>query len=116
MIRGEAHWVVEADIKGFFDHLDHAWLMRMLEERIGDPWILRLIRKWLTAGILEEGHETTPTEGTPQGGPLSPLLANVYLHYVLDLWFARKILPKCRGRARLIRFADDCATRRRTAA
>ena len=63
-------------------HLDHAWLMRMLEERIGDPWILRLIRKWLTAGILEEGHETTPTEGTPQGGPLSPLLANVYLHYV----------------------------------
>jgi retron-type reverse transcriptase len=59
VIRGEAHWVVEADIKGFFDHLDHAWLMRMLEERIGDPWILRLIRKWLTAGILEEGHETT---------------------------------------------------------
>lgn len=107
VIKGEAHWVAEADIEGFFNHLDHAWLMRMLEVRIGDPWILRLIRKWLTAGILEEGHETTPTEGTPQGGPLSPLLANVYLHYALDLWFVFTIRPRFRGRARLIRFADD---------
>jgi len=81
--------------------------MRMLELRIGDPWILRLIRKWLKAGILEEGNVTTPTEGTPQGGPLSPLLANVYLHYVLDLWFTRVIRPRCRGAAKLIRYADD---------
>lgn len=81
--------------------------MRMLEVRIGDPWILRLIRKWLKAGILDQGTVTTPEEGTPQGGPLSPLLANIYLHYVLDLWFARAVRPRCHGSAKLIRFADD---------
>jgi group II intron reverse transcriptase/maturase len=107
VLKGEGQWVVEADIKSFFDCLEHEWLMRMLGLRIGDPWILRLIRKWLKAGILEEGNVTTPTQGTPQGGPLSPLLANVYLHYVLDLWFALKIRPKCHGAARLVRFADD---------
>ena len=107
VIKGEAQWVLEADIKSYFDSIQHDWLMRMMEERIGDPWILRLIRKWLKAGILEEGSVTTPTAGTPQGGPLSPLLANVYLHYVLDLWFARKIRPTYHGAARLVRFADD---------
>jgi group II intron reverse transcriptase/maturase len=107
VIKGEAQWVADADIKGFFDHLDHAWLMRMLERRIGDPWILRLIRKWLKAGILDQGTVTTPAEGTPQGGPLSPMLANVYLHYVLDLWFTRVVRPHCRGAAKLVRFADD---------
>ena len=88
-------------------HIQHAWLMRMLELRIGDPWILRLIRKWLTAGILEQGTVTTPREGAPQGGPLSPLLANIYLHYVLDLWFTRVVSPRCQGPAQLVRFADD---------
>ncbi len=107
VITGAAQWVAEADIKSFFDTLDHAWLMRMLELRIGDPWILRLIRKWLKAGILDQGTVTTPEEGTPQGGPLSPLLANVYLHYVLDLWFTHVVCPQCQGSAKLVRFADD---------
>jgi RNA-directed DNA polymerase len=116
VLTGEAQWVAEADIKAFFDHLDHAWLMRMLKLRIGDPWILRLIGKWLKAGILDQGQVTTPEEGTPQGGPLSPLLANIYLHYVLDLWFTLHVRPRCTGPAKLVRFADDCATRRRQAA
>jgi RNA-directed DNA polymerase len=107
VLTGEAQWVAEADIKAFFDHLDHAWLMRMLKLRIGDPWILRLIGKWLKAGILDQGQVTTPEEGTPQGGPLSPLLANIYLHYVLDLWFTLHVRPRCTGPAKLVRFADD---------
>ena len=104
---GATQWAAEADIKGFYDHLDHKWLMRMLELRIGDPWILRLIGKWLKAGILDEGTVRTPQEGTPQGGPLSPLLSNVYLHYALDLWFTCVVQPGCGGAARLVRYADD---------
>lgn len=104
---GAAQWVYEADIKGFFDHLSHTWLMTMLELKIGDPWILRLIRKWLGAGILENGTVHHPEEGTPQGGPISPILANVYLHYVLDLWFDREFRLSCQGRARIVRYADD---------
>ncbi len=100
--------VYEADIRGFFDHLDHEWLIRMLELRIGDPWIIRLIKKWLKAGIQEsDGQVHLSNEGSPQGGPISPILANIYLHYVLDLWFTKVFLPTCRGRVELIRFADD---------
>lgn len=74
---------------------------------IGDPTILRLVRKWLNAGILDQGQVNIPEEGTPQGGALSPVLANIYLHYGLDLWFERVVRPRCRGNAQLIRFADD---------
>ena len=81
--------------------------MRMLGLRIGDPWILRLIRKWLSAGVLDHGQVTTPELGTPQGGPVSPVLANTYLHYALDLWFEKVVRPRCEEKATLIRFADD---------
>ncbi len=109
----ELHWgkhnfVVEADIKGFFDHIQHEKLLEMLARRTGDGALLRLIRKWLKAGILEEdGRVIHPVLGTPQGGVVSPVLANVYLHYVLDLWFEDTVRPGNRGQSRLFRFADD---------
>ncbi len=100
---GRVQYVYEADIRGFFEHLDDAWLLRMLALKIGDPAILRLIRQWLTAGIWDQGTVTRPEEGTPQGGPLSPRLANVSRHYVLDLWFARVVRPRLTGAAELVR-------------
>jgi RNA-directed DNA polymerase len=100
-------WIVEVDIRKFFDTLDHARLRELLEKRVRDGVILRTISKWLHAGILEEGRLSYPTEGTPQGGVVSPLLANVYLHYVLDVWFEREIKPRLEGRAFLVRYADD---------
>jgi group II intron reverse transcriptase/maturase len=108
---GGHHFVVEADIKGFFDNLRWEWLERMLEQRIADGALLGLIRKWLRAGILEEdGRVVHPQTGTPQGGVVSPVLANIYLHYALDLWFERVVRPKQQGRCRLIRYADDFVT------
>jgi len=105
---GPYGWVVEADIRGFFDAMDHDWLIRMLEQRIGDRKILRLIRKWLKAGILEPDLTMLhPETGTPQGGVVSPILANIYLHYALDLWFEHKVKPNCRGRAKIVRYVDD---------
>ena len=105
---GDYHHVVEADIKGFFDNLSHEWLMRMLAERIDDQPILRLIKKWLKAGVLDtDGKVLRPEGGTPQGGIISPLLANVYLHYALDLWFEKVFQRSCRGGAFLHRYADD---------
>jgi RNA-directed DNA polymerase len=105
---GGHHFVVEADIKGFFDNLQWEWLERMLEQRISDGAFLNLIRKWLRAGILEEdGRVVHPQTGTPQGGVVSPVLANIYLHYVLDLWFEHVVRPKQQGRCRMIRYADD---------
>jgi group II intron reverse transcriptase/maturase len=102
------HFVTEADIKGFFDHLNHPWLIRMLEQRINDGALLNLIRKWLRAGIMEEdGSVIHPQTGTPQGGVISPVLANVYLHYVLDLWFEKVFKPQQRGRCQIVRYADD---------
>ena len=112
--RGKYGWVVEADIQGFFDHLDHDWMMKMLERRVGDRAFLRLIRKWMKAGVLEEdGKVIHPATGTPQGGIISPVLANVYLHYVLDLWFRHWSRNECRGDAYIMRYADDfvCAFR-----
>lgn len=100
-------WVVEVDIKSFFDSVDHGHLRRMLDQRVRDGVIRRMIDKWLTAGVLEWGAVTHPDEGTPQGGVLSPLLANIYLHEVLDMWFERDVRPRLRGSATLVRYADD---------
>ena len=100
-------WIVEVDIRKFFDTLDHAHLREFLRLRIRDGVLLRLIGKWLNAGVLEEGSVTFPEAGTPQGGVVSPLLANVYLHYVLDVWFEHQVKSCLKGRAFLIRYADD---------
>ena len=105
---GRYGWVVEADIKGFFDNIDHDWLLRMLGERIDDGPFLGLIDTWLKAGILErDGRIIHPHTGTPQGGVVSPILANIYLHYGLDLWFDKRVKSHCQGQAHVIRFADD---------
>jgi group II intron reverse transcriptase/maturase len=94
--------------KGFFDNIDHQWMIRMLAHRIDDKPFLRLIKKWLKAGILEkDGKVTHPVTGTPQGGIVSPVLANVYLYYVLDLWFEAVVKKQCKGAAYLMRYADD---------
>jgi RNA-directed DNA polymerase len=100
-------WIVEVDIRKFFDTLDHACLRELLKRRVQDGVLLRLIGKWLNAGVLEEGNLSFPEAGTPQGGVISPLLANVYLHYVLDVWFVREVQPRLRGRSFLVRYADD---------
>lgn len=100
-------WIVEVDIRRFFDTLDHAHLRDLLRLRVRDGVLLRLIGKWLNAGVLEDENLSFPSAGTPQGGVISPLLANVYLHYVLDVWFEREVKPRLRGRAFLIRYADD---------
>ncbi len=106
--RGKFGWILDADIKGFFDNIDHDWLMKMLEQRIDDRAFMDLIRKWLKAGILEEdGKVNYPLTGTPQGGVVSAVLANIYLHFVLDLWFEKIVKPRCEGDAMLMRFADD---------
>jgi RNA-directed DNA polymerase len=105
---GKYGYIVEADIKGFFDHMDHEWLLRMLKERIDDAAFLNLIRKWLKAGILDtDGMVIHPETGTPQGGIVSPVLANVYLHFALDLWFEKIVKGHCKGDAMIIRYADD---------
>ena len=111
---GSYGYLVEADVQGFFDHLDHDKLLAMLSLRIDDRAFVGLIRKWLKAGILEpEGHVVHPDTGTPQGGIVSPVVANAYLHYVLDLWFEKVVKPCCKGEALLCRYADDwvCAFR-----
>jgi len=101
-------WVVEADIKGFFNTIEHDKLLNMLMRRIDDKPLLKLIRRWLKAGILEiDGQVLHPVMGTPQGGIISPILANIYLHYVLDMWFEERVKTHCKGRAYLCRYADD---------
>lgn len=101
-------YVVEVDIRQYFENIDHAWMVRMLEERIDDGRFVRLIQKWLRAGVLsEDGMVRHPETGCPQGGVISPVLANVYLHYVLDLWFEKVVRRRCTMRAKMFRYADD---------
>jgi group II intron reverse transcriptase/maturase len=99
--------VVDMDAKKYFDTIDHSWLMRFLKERIADRNLLRLIGRFLNTGVMENGKYTEVDKGTPQGGLISPILANIYLHYVLDLWFEKKVKKEIKGYARLIRYADD---------
>ena len=105
--RTNVNYIVDADVEKFFDRLSHDWLMRFLEHRIGDRRILRLIRKWLKAGVMEEGEVTRAETGTPQGAVVSPLLANVYLHYVFDLWVRQWRHHHTRGNMIVVRYADD---------
>jgi len=114
LVRGRYGSILDADLQGFFDHINHQWLLKMLEERIDDRPFIHLIAKWLKAGILStDGKILHPVTGTPQGGTVSPILANIYLHYVLDLWFEKKVKPNCKGEVYLCRYADDfiCAFR-----
>jgi RNA-directed DNA polymerase len=103
----KVNWVLDADIQGFFDTLTHEWLIRFVEHRIGDRRIVRLIQQWLNAGVLEDGRWTPGEMGTVQGGSISPLLANLYLHYVFDLWIQRWRRTRARGDVIVVRFADD---------
>jgi len=103
----KVNWVLDADIKAFFDTVDHAWMLRFLEHRIADWRVLRLIRKWLTAGVVEHGKKTDVRVGTPQGAVISPLLANIYLHYVFDLWVQRWRRREAAGDIIVVRYADD---------
>jgi group II intron reverse transcriptase/maturase len=100
-------FVVDADIKGFFDNVDHEWMMKFLEHDIEDKNFLRYVKRFLKAGIMEEAAYIESDKGTPQGGLISPVLANIYLHYVLDMWFEKVIKGKCRGEAYIVRYADD---------
>jgi RNA-directed DNA polymerase len=103
----KVNWVLDADIRGFFDNIDHEWMLKFLQHRIADRRILRLIRKWLTAGVSEDGEWSKTTVGTPQGSVISPLLANIFLHYVFDLWANQWRNRHARGSVIMVRYADD---------
>jgi group II intron reverse transcriptase/maturase len=107
VVTKKVSYVFEADIRGYFNHVSHSWLQRMVQERIADPVILSLIGQWLNAGAMQHGVVVWSEEGTPQGGPISCILANIYLHFVLDLWFDRKEKLQFRGEAHMVRFVDD---------
>ena len=107
LLTKKVNWVLDADLRGFFDTLDHGWLVKFLEHRVADQRVVRLIQKWLRAGVLEEGQRTRSDLGTVQGGSISPLLANLYLHYVFDLWVQRWRQTQAHGDVIVVRFADD---------
>src|SRR3989442_1137969 len=107
LVRHGGGWVVELDVQRFFDTLDRAHLRTFLRQRIRDGVLLRLIGKWLNAGVLEGVELSRPDTGTPQGGVISPLLANIFLHEVLDEWFVREVRPRLKGEVVLVRYADD---------
>jgi RNA-directed DNA polymerase len=101
------NWILDADIRSYFDKIDQSWLVRFLEHRIGDERVIRLVRKWLTAGVLDEGMWSISETGTPQGAVASPLLANVFLHYVFDLWATQWRRREATGKMIVVRYADD---------
>jgi group II intron reverse transcriptase/maturase len=107
LLTRKVSWVLDSDIRGFFDAIDHGWLVKFVEHRIADRRVVRLIQKWLNAGVLEDGTRTRSEEGAPQGGSASPLLANIYLHYVFDLWTQQWRQKQARGDVIVVRFADD---------
>jgi len=107
IMRKHVNYVIEADIKGYFDNVSHDWLMKFLQVRIKDSSFLLLIRRFLKAGYCEEGRIIATEQGTPQGGNLSPMLSNIFLHYVLDLWFEKKVIPRVKGACNMVRYADD---------
>jgi len=109
LLTRKVNWVLDVDIRGFFDSIDHGWLVKFIEHRIADRRVMRLIQKWLNAGVLEDGKRMQVEAGTPQGGSASPLLANVYLHYVFDLWVQAWRRKQARGDMIVVRFADDIA-------
>ena len=104
---GDIRYVVDTDIKGFFDNVDHEWMMKFIEHRIADVNLCRLINRFLKAGIIDAGIKYDTPQGTPQGGVCSPILGNVYLHYVIDLWFEKVVRKHCIGKAYMVRYADD---------
>lgn len=107
LLTRKVNWVLDVDIKGFFDGISHEWLVKFVEHRIADRRVVRLIQKWMNAGVLEDGKHWRVEEGTPQGGSASPLLANIYLHYVFDLWVQAWRRKRARGEMIVVRFADD---------
>lgn len=107
LMKKRVNWVLDADIRGFFDTISHEWLAKFIEHRIADRRVIRLIQKWLKAGVLEDGKRAQSEEGTPQGGSISPLLANIYLHYVFDLWAQQWRRKRARGDVIFVRYADD---------
>jgi group II intron reverse transcriptase/maturase len=111
--RKKVNWVLDADIRGFFDCIDHEWMVKFLGARVGDRRVLRLIQKWLKAGVSEQGKWEETRVGTPQGAVISPLLANIYLHYVFDLWVEDWRRKCAKGGVIVVRYADDCAPRAR---
>ena len=106
-LMGKASWVIDADIKGFFDNVNHEWMIKFLEHDIADPNFIRYIKRFLKAGIMEEGKYWETDRGVPQGGSISPVLSNVYLHYVVDMWFGESVKKRLRGTGHMVRFADD---------
>jgi RNA-directed DNA polymerase len=109
----KVNWILDADVRSFFDEVSQEWLIRFLEHRIGDPRIIRQVQKWLRAGVLEDGVVTVSDKGTGQGSVISPLLANIYLHYTFDLWAERWRRREATGDMIIVRYADDSAPRRR---
>jgi group II intron reverse transcriptase/maturase len=107
LMKMNINWVLDADVSGFFDNLEHNWLRKTIKQRVNDGGVLRLIGKWLNAGVVEGGVLSYPEKGTPQGGVISPMLSNIFLHHVLDEWFVNEVRPRMKGKCFLIRFADD---------